>query len=770
MARFSGWAIAFCRSGYKKGSMNLRSLLNSIVGIVSFFGIAVTNARAQTMATDSTWSVHVTPNTGDYRIETTNPFWTIGGSVGSTLNNLKTTDGRDGIGAYRQVRFTWTDNGRRAGSIRLYRREPIAIFSVTYVDAVDHSPGAFPVLKNLPENLLAFRYGEDAHMHPPMFTLKGKDAKEQYGGPFCLFDHDANAMVISPASNFMVGMLDGDQEQGISCGLNRTLKNVPAGYTQQTILAVGHGINRTWDAWGHALTNLYGKKRPANDADAGLKYLSYWTDNGAAYYYNYDLDKGYANTILAVKKHLDEIGVPIRSMQLDSWWYPKTFKSVQGDASNKPRAKDPRLPAGTWNRYGGMITYTPSEDLFPDGLKVFDQKLGLPLITHSRWIDPTSPYVKEYKVSGIAPVDAKWWDKIIGDIASWGVMTYEQDWNNYIYNLSPELSDTTWAGDAYMDGMARACAAHELTMQYCMILPRNLMQGGAKYANLTTVRLCSDRWERGKWRDFLFGSQMASALGAWPWTDVFRSNETANMLLCDLSAGMVGLADKIGEENVANIFHVARKDGVIVKPDEPLVPMDQTYIAQAEGKKHPLVCATGSRDTKYVFAFQSKPGHGDTTAEFSPEALGISGKIFVYDYFAASGKVADAKTTFSQALNDDGWAYDVVCPIGKSQMALVGDLGLFATCGKQRIAEMAQKADGLHISVILAANEKEVTIAVYAPTKPSAEVKNGTLEQLDYNPATGLARVKIAANTSPRTNGPDATRTMEVNFSLTAKP
>jgi hypothetical protein len=743
--------------------MNSRSLLLTIAAIVYLFG-------ATSMAADSAWTIDVTPNTGAYQITTSNPTWNIGGSIGSTLNNVKMSGGRDRIGAYHQVRFTWNDTGRRAGSIRLYRKQPIAIFSVTYVDAVDHSPGAFPVLKNLPRDLLAFRYGEDAHLHPPMFTLQGKNANEQYGGPFCLFDHDANAMVISPASNFMVAMLAGDQEQGISCGLNRTLKNVPAGYTQQTILAVGRGINRTWDVWGHALTTLYDKKRPSNDADAGLKYLSYWTDNGAAYYYNYDLDKGYANTILAIKAHLDKIGVPIHSMQLDSWWYPKTFNSVQGNASNKPRAKDPRLPAGTWNRYGGMLTYTPSPDLFPNGLKTFDQKLELPLITHSRWIDPTSPYVKEYKISGIAPVDAKWWNKIIGDIASWGVMTYEQDWNNYIYNLSPELSDTTWAGDAYMDGMAKACAAHGLTMQYCMILPRNLMQGGAKYANLTTVRLCSDRWERGKWRDFIFGSQMASALGVWPWTDVFRSKETANMLLCDLSAGMVGLADKIGDENVANIFHVARKDGVIVKPDEPLVPTDQTYIAQAEGKKRALVCATSSGNTKYIFAFQAKPGHGDKTAEFSPETLGISGKVFVYDYFAASGKVADATAKFSQDLNEDGWAYDVVCPIGKSQMALVGDLGLFATCGKQRIAEVTQKPDELRVSVILAAKENNVTLGVYAPSTPTAKVKNGTLEQLDYNPATGLAQVNIAANTSTKASGLDGTRTIEVKFALPAKP
>src|SRR5436305_12631206 len=99
-------------------------------------------------------------------------------------------------------------------------------------------------------------------------------------------------------------------------------------------------------------------------------------------------------------------------------------------------------------------------------------------------------------MSGIAAVDPAWWDKSIGDIASWGVSTYEQDWNNYIYLRSPELYSTTWAGEAYLDAMAAACASHGLSMQYCMVLPRHLMQGGAKYSNLTTARVSGDRFEK----------------------------------------------------------------------------------------------------------------------------------------------------------------------------------------------------------------------------------------------------------------------------------
>ncbi|HEY1686815.1 MAG TPA: hypothetical protein VGG19_18785 [Tepidisphaeraceae bacterium] len=709
---------------------------------IALFLFAFTSRGAVHIDNDLHWSVELSPSKGDYQIKTAHPKWSLGGSLNCSLSNVATQAGQDRIGEYQQLNFSFEDTGSRTASIRLYRNQPIVIFSEAFPQGSDHHPHAFPVLSKLPGILFGFRFSDDVHMQPISFDLASKSSDEQYGGPFCLFDRDDNALLFSPASHFMIAMLDGDQKQGISSGINRTVEKIPSGFTQQTILVAQQGINRTWNTWGHALTDLYSKKRPGNDADVSLKYLSYWTDNGAAYYYNYDLSKGYANTLLAVKQHLDQIGVAIHSFQLDSWWYPKTFDSVEKKSSNKPHAKDPRLPAGTWNRYGGLITYTPDPDLFPQGLKPFQQQLNLPFITHNRWIDATSPYHKDYKISGIVSVDPKWWDKIIGDISSWGVQVYEQDWNNYIYKLSPELYSTTWAGDAYMDNMAHACAEHGLTMQYCMILPRNLMQGGAEYSNLTSVRLSDDRFGRSRWRQFLFGSQMASALGVWPWVDVFRSHETANMLICDLSAGVVGLADAIGHEDLGNIARVARKDGVICKPDEPLIPIDQTFINQAQANSQPIICATHSGPTQYVFSFQGKEGSGSTTAEFSPSDLGMTGNVFIYDYFAGQGKLSKAGKQFFQPLNDEGWAYDIICPVGASHMALVGDIDIFATCGKQRIASVTQNTKKLEVELCLTAGETEATLAVYAPSKPEVSVDMGQAS-VDYDAKTGLAKARI---------------------------
>ena len=38
----------------------------------------------------------------------------------------------------------------------------------------------------------------------------------------------------------------------------------------------------------------------------------------------------------------------------------------------------------------------------------------------------------------------------------------------------------------------------------------------------------------------------------------------------------------MGAENKANLFQAVRADGVIVKPDASIVPLDRSYIADAE--------------------------------------------------------------------------------------------------------------------------------------------------------------------------------------------
>ena len=475
------------------------SVSRVLVGLLTGFGIA----RGAAIQAPGGLALKVDEANGAYEISAPDVAWTFAGSLQSPLTTVASRNGSDGIGAFDELSFAFAgpDKTPLRGGIRVYPGKPVALFSETYPETAPKPSAMFPSFTALPANLHPFSHGNSV-FSPPEFSLA------EHNMPWVLFDDAANTWIMSPASHFLAARMSGDGKTLAASGLNAAVSAIPAGFEQRTLLAVGKGINHTWDTWGRALTDLQGKRRPANDADVGLKFFGYWTDNGATYYYNYDRNLGYAGTLLALAEHYKQQQIPLGYMQLDSWWYYKSFNDPRGVPGS---AKAPNLPAGEWNRYGGLMDYTAHKDLFPDGLEAFQKKLGLPLITHNRWIDRASPYHENYKITGVAAVDPQWWDDITAYLKSSGVVTYEQDWLNEIYNNSPELGATVDLGDAFMDNMARACKLRGMTMQYCMGLPSNFLQG-AKYDNLTSIRVSNDNFVRARWTPFLFTSRLA---GTW---------------------------------------------------------------------------------------------------------------------------------------------------------------------------------------------------------------------------------------------------------------
>ena len=57
----------------------------------------------------------------------------------------------------------------------------------------------------------------------------------------------------------------------------------------------------------------------------------YWTDNGAHYYYHTLPDSDYEETLLRLRDHFVREDIPVRYIQIDSWWY---FKGEMSDSSH----------------------------------------------------------------------------------------------------------------------------------------------------------------------------------------------------------------------------------------------------------------------------------------------------------------------------------------------------------------------------------------------------------------------------------------------------
>ncbi|HVM60918.1 MAG TPA: hypothetical protein VMV72_08630 [Verrucomicrobiae bacterium] len=663
---------------------------------------------------------------GEYVVRGRQQGWTFRGSVGQPIEEVTNAAGRDEVGAYQEMRFRWS--GQFAGSIRRYDDRPAVLFSVDAPAGVNVTNVAFPVFDGLPAGLHGFSYGEKPFA-PAKFAL------EENGTPWLMFDDATNAVVISPAANFFVAKMSGDGRTRVASGLNPEIGALAKPLTHRSLLVLGRGIGRTLDAWGRALTDLYGKTRPAYDADPTLKYFGYWTDNGSDYYYKYDKSLGYCGTLTKLAKRYRQEQIAPGYLQLDSWWYPKSMTEPDGKPGKEKKVAD--SPSGRWNRNGGMMEYTADPDLFPQGLGAFAREIGLPLVTHGRWVDRESPYQKQYKFSGVAAVDPTYWEDRMTYLATNGVVCYEQDWLDRIY-FNSELPRVVGLGDAFADGMAAASARHGLVMQYCMGLPRHFLQG-AKYSNLTTIRCSEDRFEPSKWRHFLYTSQLASALGMWPWCDVFKSDETDNMTVAVLSAGVVGTGDAMGKEAPENIRRAARADGVLVKPDRPLVPTDETYLREAlvDGRALTAWTCTDHRDhrTLYAFAFLARADGPDDFWEIGPGTYGIGAPSYVYDVTLKQGMVVPAGQTCHLALGPGQYALAIIAPIGPSGIAFLGDEDKIAATGKQRIADIRETATSLSVTVVTVPGEPVVRLHGYAEAAPVCRLENGKAVPVAYDVA-----------------------------------
>jgi hypothetical protein len=663
----------------------------------------------------TTLDLAVAPS-GRFEIRAHAPDLTFGGDVGHPLTNVRDADGQDSLGSFHQVDFDWP---ARSGSIRIYRATPIILFTTTYVTG---GPNAdpFPVLTTLPSLPYKLSY-YDIPFSP--YQLNTVDNASD--SPWLIFDAAGSGFLISPAANFLNARLT-LTDATLSSGIEPAVATLPAGFSQQTILAVGRGPNALFDAWGSALTTLRGKTRPANDADLTLEKFGYWTDNGAAYYYHYEPSLGYPGTLLAVKREFDQRGIALGYLQLDSWWYPKG-------------------PNQRWDdKESGIFRYRAATDLFPDGLPAFQQQLGLPLVTHARWIDPKSPLRSEYRFSGNVMTDARYWAEVMSYLRTGGVVMYEQDW---LGAQAQPVYDLTAPRD-FMGYMASAAAQHGMTLQYCMALPRHVLQSVA-YDNVTTVRVSDDRFDRNRWDTFLYMSRLASALGVWPWADVFNSTERNNLLLATLSAGVVGIGDALGTADPANIRRVMRADAVLIKPDVPLVPTDQAILAEASGgATQPMVAWTYSnhdagRDI-YLFAY----GRGDTPqlASFTPANLGLPGASYVYDVWSDRGSPLAAGDTYAAMVSTG--SYFVVAPLGASGIAFLGDAGAFVSLGSKRISALTDDGS-LHATVEFATGEQTVTLHGYAPSAPTVTMAAGSVDGLAYDSNTGRFRLEVHASQTP---------------------
>ena len=711
--------------------------MHSLSAVVILFGWF--QILAQTISSPTTGvSASVVSQSGTYSVTSATPAWEFSGTLGTALSNVTTASAADSLGGYQEIQFTYTQGGAKSGTIRVYQSVPVVLFSKTFVASAASQGTKFPVFTTYPQRLYvqgyAGRWG----------TYQYDLTKIENTSPAVFFDQNRNTFVISPASCFMDAQMT-YSASSISSGLQSYAANFPAGYTYTTVLTIQAGINAAFDTWGGALTVLNGKTRPKNDADVLLEKCGYWTDNKATYYYKYDQSLGsYEKTLLAVKQAFTSANIDLGYLQLDSWWYPKGPEQSWAKGT------------GGSDFSNGCWVYRAHPELFPNGLANFKQRLGIPLITHGRWFSNTSPYLSVYKNSYTssygAIIDSVFWDTIATYLQQSGVAVYEQDWLDNFAKPAYTLN----LGEQFMTNMAQGMQKHDITIQYCMVVPRHYLQA-SQYSNVTTMRISQDGFDLSKRDQIFYLSRVARSVGTYPWTDGFASSDLSRMTVAVLTAGVVGFIDAIGAQNTSNILQAVRRDGVIVKPDVPITPTDETYVSHASNGGNaattPMVGITytdfGTTRIQYVFAYK-RSGTGSFT--FNPDRYGLSGSsVYAYNYRTATGSVLPSGTALSGTVSD--WSYYLLSPVGPSGIAFLGDKGKIASCGTKRISSLTQNANQVSVTVAIEPKSTSVTLFGYAAKGPTAIAgAGGSVGPLSYNASNHLWNVTVTPASVNRTS------------------
>nr|KAG5710636.1 hypothetical protein BaRGS_013282 [Batillaria attramentaria] len=369
------------------------------------------------------------------------------------------------------------------------------------------------------------------------------------GGPIALFDGSGDTLVISPASQFMAASHWHESEASrLAYGIMGGVDTVSPNYNMEFIVYYSsQGINKAFEGWGSFLRQMYGRTDSFVQDDWTIKYLGYWTDNGAYYYYKTETNKTYQDTILDVKAYADKLSIPYRYLQYDSWWY---YKGVGG----------------------GAKTWESRPDVFPDGFRYIYQKTGMVASAHNRYWASDTTYAKQnggkynfiVEPEKAVPNDQSFWDDLLANATkAWGLYTYEQDWLNREFSGMDALLSDINLGATWLNQMAEGAVKSNLTVQYCMSNSRHIMQALLNSV-VTQARASddyspgSDQWKIGVSSIFAYAMRIAPFKdNFWtttvqpgnPYSDQEPHNEV-QAAVSVLSTGPVGPSDMIGHTNV----------------------------------------------------------------------------------------------------------------------------------------------------------------------------------------------------------------------------
>lgn len=478
-------------------------------------------------------------------------------------------------------------------------------------------------------------------------------------------------VVQTPRESWLLAPLDQWHEQIIGVvqsetGLKRfrwgwhgDLDQVPAGFTTTLAVLRGPSVGGLLDTWGALAATVPDR----HGDDPLLTHLSYWTDNGAAYWYRTEPGLDMAATLEQKVSELDELGIPIGTVELDSWFYEHEVSRPVTEMG----ALDDVPPTG-------MLQWKPRPDVVPEGVEGLRDRLGgRPLALHSRHIAASSPLVEpaeEWWVDLTAhPIDQAWFVRWFDDARRWGATCIEQDWMIMSWFGVRQLRSIPDRAMNWLRSLNDLAAERDMALVFCMATPGDLMAAGS-LDRVVAVRTCDDyRYADDParlWRWYLTVNRLARSLGLPAFKDCFFTgsepgesgldgdpHREVESVLAALSGGPVGIGDRFGCTDLSIVERLLDADGHIATSDVPVALVDGSLVATTT--EAVSFADAWSGDVRYVLALHL----GDSRDQASGH-LDLGEPHVVYDWRSAAAVEA---STLRVDLAHRDWALYVCAPV-----------------------------------------------------------------------------------------------------------
>ena len=620
------------------------------------------------------------------------------------IKSLKVIKGEDILGVYNSLNFVFELNHLKTLRVdfKLYLDKPVIEFKNTILRDLElpkmefKKPMAdFPKMELSNNKYKIFSYSWKCWPAPLFFSLPSTPI-DHISSVLALKRED-DTIVLSPVNNFTMSYVK-LRPPCIGISLNGEANVLKKGMTFGGIGVFGEGIKDTIIAWGNILQKLYGKPKVNWQEIPFLKYLGYYTDHGAYYYYKKEENASYADTLINLEEDLKEKGINVGYYQIDSWWYSK--------------GKDQ-----------GVLTWDEDPNFLPGGVKELTNRLKKPALLHNRYFSNETPLANKFKFfTSKAPEEVTWikmeetikketvgkypidsykvYRELAKKVSGWNCIGYEQDWLDTQFELADRFKSEVDLGDGWLEEMSRAFREFDIPIFYAMPTTGCYL-ATVKCPNVVSIRTGDDYYFRKYgneklWYQNFYCSALAYALGLYPNFDVFIANKQhpdnfeepcaeEEALARALSCGVVGFGDKIVDKEIIN--RISLSDGTLVKPDKPALPIERCFESDPLVNEEPLIVYTSSKIGALTWYYVGVWNLCEKELEYEldPSKWGIGGgeEYITYDWFKKI-KVNEGKKRVAPLKAD----FYVLAPLIKGKLAFIADTKRYIGCSTQLVKEI----------------------------------------------------------------------------------